>query len=116
MSSEVAMIVGGVVLLLAGLLVVWLAIRSWQGRLSRNYIAGVRTPSTMRSDEAFRIANKVAAPFSLVGGVLLAVTGVAQIVTPARAAAGVVLTGVIIAAVVIVIGGLKGVRAARSAP
>jgi uncharacterized membrane protein len=107
-------IVAGIVLVLAGLLVVWVAIRSWQGRLSRNYVAGVRTPSTMRSDEAFRIANKVAAPFSLAGGVLIAVTGVVETLVPVRAIAAVVLTGVLLAGVLIVVGGIKGVRAARA--
>jgi uncharacterized membrane protein len=107
-------IVAGVVLVLAGLLVVWVAIRSWQGRLSRNYVAGVRTPSTMRSDEAFRIANKVAAPFSLVGGALITVTGVVETLVPVRAIAAVVLTGVLLAGVLIVVGAIKGVRAARA--
>jgi uncharacterized membrane protein len=110
------MIGAAIVILLAGLLIVWLAIRSWQGRLTRNYIAGVRTPSTMRSDEAFRIANKAAAPFSLVSGILFALTGVVAAVVPVHTATVVLPTGVVIAAVVVVIGGLIGVRAARAAP
>jgi uncharacterized membrane protein len=105
-----------IVLVLAGLVIVWVAIRSWQGRLSRNYVAGVRTPSTMRSDEAFRIANKVAAPFTLVAGLLFAVTGVVAAVLPLHTATVVLPTGVVIAAVVAVIGGVMGVRAARAAP
>jgi uncharacterized membrane protein len=115
MYREVAVTVGGVVLLLAGLVVVSVAILSWQGRLSRNYFAGIRTPSTMRSDEAFRLANKVAAPFSLVGGVVIAVIGVVQLIAPVRAV-DVVLPGVLVAAAVIVVGGIKGVRAARANP
>jgi uncharacterized membrane protein len=110
------MIGAAIVLVLAGLVVVWLAIRSWQGRLSRNYVAGVRTPSTMRSDEAFRIANKVAAPFSLVGGLLFVVTGVVAAIVPVRAATAVLSAGVVIACVVLVVGGVMGVRAARAAP
>jgi uncharacterized membrane protein len=106
----------GVVIVLAGLLIVWLAIRSWQGRLSRNYVAGVRTRSTMRSDEAFRIANKAAAPFSLVGGLLFIVTGVVAAIVSASTATAVLLTGVVLAGVVIVVGGVTGVRAARKAP
>jgi uncharacterized membrane protein len=106
----------GIVIVLAGLLIVWLAIRSWQGRLSRNYVAGVRTRSTMRSDEAFRIANKAAAPFSLVAGLLFVVTGVVAAIVPVHTATVVLPTGVVIAAVVIVVGGVTGVRAARKAP
>ena len=110
------MTAAGIVIVLAGLLIVWLAIRSWQGRLSRNYVAGVRTPSTMRSDEAFRIANKAAAPFSLVSGLLFVVTGAVAAIVPARTATVVLPTGVVIAGVVIVVGGVMGVRAARKVP
>ncbi len=70
----------------------------------------------MRSDEAFRIANKAAAPFSLVSGLLFVVTGVVTAIVPVRTATAVLLTGVVIAGVVIVIGGIRGVRAARAAP
>jgi uncharacterized membrane protein len=106
----------GIVIVLAGLLIVWLAIRSWQGRLSRNYVAGVRTPSTMRSDESVRVANKAAAPFSLVSGLLFVVTGAVAAIVPVHTATVVLPTGVVIAAVVIVVGGITGVRAARKVP
>lgn len=86
------MIVGGVILALAGLVVIGVAIRGWQGRLPRNFVAGVRTPATMRSDEAFQIANKVAAPLAVAGG------------------------AVMVAVVLIVIGAVHGARAVRSAP
>jgi uncharacterized membrane protein len=105
-----------IVLVLAGLFIVWLAIRSWQGRLTRNYVAGVRTPSTMRSDEAFRAANKAAAPFTLVAGLLFAVTGVVAAVVPLHTATVVLPTGVVVAGVLAVIGGVIGVRAARAVP
>jgi uncharacterized membrane protein len=105
-----------IVLVLAGLFIVWLAIRSWQGRLTRNYVAGVRTPSTMRSDEAFRVANKAAAPFTLVAGLLFAFTGVVAALVPLHTATVVLPTGVVIAALLAVIGGVIGVRAARAVP
>jgi uncharacterized membrane protein len=98
---------------LAGVLIVWIAVRSWQGRLSRNFFAGVRTASTMRSDEAFRTANKIAAPFSAVGGLLFVVTGVVATVVPAHTASAVLLTGVLVAAIVMVAGAARGVRAVR---
>ena len=102
-----------IILVLAGLLIMWIAVRSWQGRLSRNFAAGVRTPSTMRSDEAFLTANKVAAPFTLIGGLLFVVTGLVAAAVPLRTAEAVLPTGVLIAAVVMVIGGVRGVRAVR---
>lgn len=52
---------------LAGLLIVWLAIRMRQGRVRRGSPAGVRTRSTMRSDAAFEAANKAAAPLTGAG-------------------------------------------------
>jgi uncharacterized membrane protein len=105
-----------IIIVLVGLLIVWIAIRSWQGRLSRNYIVGIRTPSTMRSDEAFRIANKTAAPFSLAAGLLFIVGGAVTAVAPHDTASAVLPAGVVIAAIVAVVGGVKGVRAARAAP
>jgi hypothetical protein len=68
----------------------------------------------MRSDEAFLIANKVAAPFSLIGGVLFIISGAVAAAVPLRTAAVALPTGVVIAGVVMVIGGAKGVRAARA--
>ena len=52
-----------IVEVLAGFIILWLAVRMWQGRVARGSAAGVRTPSTMRSDAAFETANKAAAPW-----------------------------------------------------
>ena len=62
------MIVPAVILIVLGLVLIVVAVASWQERLPRNILAGVRTPSTMRSDQAFKVANKVAAPLTGVGG------------------------------------------------
>jgi hypothetical protein len=56
------MLIPAIAEVLAGLIVLWLAIRMRQGRVSRGSAAGVRTRSTMRSDAAFETANKAAAP------------------------------------------------------
>jgi hypothetical protein len=63
-GEENTMIVPAVIVILAGLGLIWLAVASWQERLPRNGLAGVRTPATMRSDQAFKVANKVAAPLT----------------------------------------------------
>ena len=110
------MIVGGVILALAGLVVIGVAIRGWQGRLPRNFVAGVRTPATMRSDEAFQIANKVAAPLAVAGGAVMVAGGVVGAVLPGRAGGPTVLATVLVAVVLIVIGAVQGARAARSVP
>ena len=41
------------------------------GRLPRNRVAGVRTPASLASAEAFRVANRVAAPAVLAGALVL---------------------------------------------
>ncbi len=61
------MIGPAMILILAGLGLIWLAVASWQGRRPRNGLAGVRTRATMRSDQAFKVANKVAAPLTAAG-------------------------------------------------
>lgn len=74
-GSEVevaAVLVPAIVEVLAGFIVVWLAVRMWQGRVARGSAAGVRTPSTMRSDAAFETANKAAVPLAGAGGAVLA--------------------------------------------
>ena len=82
------MLVPAIAEVLAGLIVVWLAIRMRQGRVARGSAVGVRTPSTMRSDAAFETANKAAAPWAGAGGAILAVCGVLAAVLPRHLAGG----------------------------
>ena len=107
------MIIGSVLLVLGGLGIIGLAVASWHGRLPRNGLAGVRTPSTMRSDEAFRIANKVAAPLTAAGGAVIAVAGVLAPVVPVRYAGFPIFGGALLGIALCVAGGVKGVRACR---
>jgi uncharacterized membrane protein len=115
-GREVAVIVGGVIVALAGMVVIGVAVLGWKGRLPRNFVAGVRTPGTMRSDEAFRIANKVAAPLAVAGGAVLVAGGIAGAAMPVRAGGPTVLATVGVAVVLILIGAVQGARAARAAP
>ena len=108
------MLIGpGIILILVGLVVVWVAVRGWQERLPRNYIAGVRTPSTMRSDEAFRLANKKAAPLLGAGGVFLAGGGLAAALVSRSGAWIPIVGGVAVFLVPAMVGGARGIRAAR---
>lgn len=108
------MIAGGVTIALAGLVVIGVAALGWRGRLPRNFFAGVRTPGTLRSDEAFRTANRVAAPLQVAGGAVMVTGGVLTMALPTRDGKP-VLAAVLVAAVLIVIGAIRGVRAARVA-
>ena len=47
--------------MLAGVLLVTVAVLGARGRLPRNRWIGVRTPVTLASDAAFALANRVAA-------------------------------------------------------
>jgi hypothetical protein len=110
------MLVPAIAEVLAGLIVVWLAIRMRQGRVSRGSAAGVRTRSTMRSDAAFETANKAAAPVAGAGGAILAVCGVLAAVLPKHLAGAFIFGGVGVFLLLCLLGAATGVRASRSVP
>jgi uncharacterized membrane protein len=113
---EVAAMLGPVIAeALAGLVILWFAIRLRQGRISRNSAVGVRTPSTMRSDAAFEAANKAAAPLAGAGGVIMAACGVLGAVFPRHLAGVFIFGGVGVFLVLCLLGAAVGVRAARPA-
>ncbi|HKS51293.1 MAG TPA: SdpI family protein [Pseudonocardiaceae bacterium] len=106
----------GVVLVIAGVALLTVGLLGWRQRLPRNRFAGIRTPATLRSDAAFIVANRVAAPPVLAAGALCAVggglvlgsTGPALMMIVSVTGAGVV--GLLLA------GGLLGHRAATAMP
>ncbi|MDA8320001.1 MAG: SdpI family protein [Actinomycetota bacterium] len=110
------MVVPAVFEVLVGLVVVVLSVLMWQGRLRRNWAAGVRTPSTMRSDAAFKTANKVAAPLTGAGGVVFAICGVISALVPQHTRGAIVLAGALALGVLTMLGAAVGIRAARSVP
>lgn len=63
------------VLVPIGLLLAVVGYLAMRSRLPRNRFLGVRTEETLRSDAAFRLANRVAAPALLAGGVIAVLTG-----------------------------------------
>lgn len=98
----------GVVLLLAGAALAGIGVLGWRGLLPRNRVAGVRTPATLRSDEAFTVGNRVAGPPVVAAGAVAIVGGAlalgGSVLLPAVAGVG--------ALVLLVAGGLLGNRAA----
>jgi hypothetical protein len=117
MVAEVAaMLAPAIIEVLAGFIVVWLAIRMRQGRVARGSAMGVRTPSTMRSDAAFETANQAAAPLAGAGGAVLAVGGVLAAVLPRHLFGAFVFGGVGVFLVCCLLGAVAGVRASRSVP
>lgn len=84
-------------------------------RLPRNRFAGLRTPATMRSETAFRVANKAAGAPTVVGGVIGIIGAAVAWFLPNDTAlfAAVVVTSVGMLPPMIV-GVLRGTSAARA--
>lgn len=98
-----------------GVIVGWGGLLGWRERLPREAGAGMRTAATLRSDEAFRIGNKVAGLPTIVAGVVGVLTGVAGLFMPGTA--GPVVASVIgLAGMFLLVagGGLLGHRAAAA--
>lgn len=104
----------GVLLLLMGAVLVAVAVLGARGRLSRNPWVGVRTAATLRSDEAWLLAQRVgAAPTIAAGGVLALAGGV--VLAGAAPVTSVVVAGIAGVAALLMAGygGLVGHRAAE---
>lgn len=88
----------GALMLLTGAAVSGLARRAADGRLRRNGVAGIRTPATLRSDDAWQAGHEAARGLSDASGALFALSGLAALVLrPAPLWAGAVLVGTVVA-------------------
>ncbi len=107
-------LVTGLALLLGGLVV---AIGGWLGlreKLRRNSFLGIRLPSTMRSDAAWRAAHVAGGPLTIASGIMMAGGGLLVLWRPDSETLGLVILG--ISALVLVAGASIGVRAANAEP
>lgn len=86
-----------------------------RGGLHRNRFFGVRTKASMRDDETFALANKVAGVPNLAAGAIALVAAVATAFNPA-AALVIGLVGLVGSVVVASAGGVLGHRAAEAMP
>jgi len=103
--------------LVLGVVVGWGGLLGWREKLPRDRGAGVRTVATLRSDEAFRLANRVAGLPTMVAGAVGIVAGIAGLLMPG--VAGVLIATVIGLAGMFVLvagGGVLGHRAAATVP
>jgi hypothetical protein len=106
-------IIMSAVLVLAGAAVLVTGWRGLRGTLPRNRFAGVRTPATMRSDQAFALGNRVAAPATLAGAAVSILVGATLPALGAFSTIALVLViGVIGSVALILVGGVQGHRAA----
>ncbi|HWD04516.1 MAG TPA: SdpI family protein [Amycolatopsis sp.] len=100
-----------------GLVVGWGGFLGFRGRLTRAGGAGVRTEASLRGEEAFKLANRVASVPTLAGGAVGVIAGLAGLATDTTgwliAAAFVGVVGLI---ALVVFGGVLGSRAAQTVP
>lgn len=100
-----------------GVLIAWGGVLGWRERLSRSRGAGVRTEATLASDEAFRMANKIAGLPTIAGGGVGIAGGILAMIMPTTAgsliAVGIALVGMF---ALLAGGGLLGHRAASTIP
>lgn len=101
-----------VLLFVLALVVGAVGVAALTGKLPRNRWAGVRTTESLRDDDTFAMANKVAAPSILGAAVLLVAGGVAVLTLPTAAA---VIAIVVTVGAALITAGAGGSIAARVA-
>lgn len=96
----------------AGGAVIWAARAAASGRLKRNFIAGIRTRSTLASDEAWLAAHQAARSLTELGGWSSIATGVLILLASTDAQLGVItIAGSVVLLVLVIAGAYRGVRA-----
>lgn len=111
------MLVLAAVPVLAGLLIAAIGLLGLRERLPRNRFFGVRTAATLRGDDTFRLANRVAGLPTLVGGLVGIVAGLAGVLMPGTAGlVACVLLGLAGMLAITIAAGALGHRAALALP
>ena len=95
-----------------------MAKRGFAGSLTRKGKLGVHTPAAMASDEAFALANRVAAPVAGGAAVVAGVLAIAVLALPLSTATALVMAVVGLAGTMalLVVAGVLGDRSARQVP
>lgn len=95
-----------------------MARRGFAGSLRRDGRLGVHTPAAMASEEAFALANRIAAPVAAGAAAVAAVVAVLVFVLPLSVAGTITVwfIGLAGAAVLLVLAGVLGDRGARQVP
>ena len=102
--------------ILGALAINYIGFRARAGTLTRQSFAGIRTKTTMASDEAWKAAHDVAWPWIVAGAWTMALTGVIalQLENPSDETAGAILiAGLGVAAIPFGVGFTRAQRAAR---
>ncbi|MGW5715760.1 SdpI family protein [Amycolatopsis sp. NPDC003865] len=100
-----------------GLLVGFGGFLGFRERLTREGGTGVRTQAALRSEEAFKLANRVAGLPTMAGGAIAVLTGLAGLAMPTTGLlVSAALAGVLAMFVLVMGGGVLGNRAALTVP
>lgn len=100
-----------------GVLVGFGGFLGFRERLTREGGTGVRTEAALRSEEAFKLANRVAGLPTMAGGAISVLTGLAGLAMPtAGGLISAALAGVLAMFLLVVGGGVLGNRAAMTVP
>lgn len=113
------MVVGlvvAVLLVVGAVAVAGIGLAGLLGRLPRNRWAGVRTPASLASVDAFTVANRVAAPAALAGALVLLLGAFGPAAFGPLAGTLVALVAVVVGLVAVAAGGAAGTRAAEAVP
>ena len=103
--------------ILLGAVVAWGGLLGVRERLTREGGTGVRTQAALRSEEAFRLANRVAGLPTTAGGVVGILTGLAGLAMPTTAGlVGAAVVGLIAMFALAAGGAVLGNRAAAAVP
>lgn len=106
------MIVGGLVIVVAGVLIVAVARGTATGRIGRNHFAGIRTKRSMADDESWTIVHRGAQPWMIAGGAVLVVAGAVAAAVPGEPASAIIIgAGAVIMLACTLLGVLTGHRA-----
>ena len=105
------MLVPGIIELILGLIVMLVAIMAWQGRLAAESSVGIRLAGTRHNPATFKAANRAAAPFATVGGIVVVLGGILGAAFPKHLAGIFIIGSLGVLVVCLVIGAVVGSRA-----
>lgn len=104
----------GAVLVAAGVILLVVALRSRSGTLPRNWIVGIRTTTTLASDEAWIRAHHASATPLLLGSIGTMLAGLVLLLRPTNGfGLAIVTAGLIWLLFWVIRAGVAGQRAAR---
>ena len=110
------MVAAGAVLIMAGLGVLAVAWTAARGSLKRNWIAGLRLRSTMRSDAAWLAGHRAAKRPFMATGVVMVAGGVLLTVSDRTTGEAVGLGTAVVGVTLALVAGYRGSKAAEHAP